>query len=141
MTDRREVETTAERRLRAGLEPDGEALDRVVRRALEAGRAEGPDRAGSGRNPRRSPLGRLRPRRILVPLAAGLTAVAALAALLLVGSPEPTEPPGPSASVTHRDGVLIVRRLDGGTSLLDARAGQPAASRGATMILKKGERP
>lgn len=138
MTDRREVETTAERRLRAGLEPDGEALDRVVQRALEAGRAEGPDRAGSGGTARRSPLGRLRPRRILVPL----VAVAALAALLLVGPPpERPEPPGPSASVTHRDGVLIVRRLDGGTSLLDARTGRPAAPRGTTIILRKGDRP
>lgn len=140
MTDRREVETTAERRLRTGLEPDGEVLDRVVRRAIEAGRVGGADRAGSGGTAR--PLRRLRPRRILVPLGAGLAAVAMLAALLLVGPPpEPTERPGPSASVTHRDGVLIVRRLDGGTSLLDARAGRPVAPRGTTIILKKGDRP
>lgn len=137
MTDRREAETRAELRLRGVLEPDEEALARVVRRAL------GADRAGSRRKARRVPIGRLR-RRVLVPLGAGLAVVAVLAALLLGGPrPKPAGPAGTaasSASVTHRDGVLIVRRLDGGTSLLDARAGRSAESRGMTIILK-GERP
>lgn len=144
MTDRREAETEAEVRLRGVLEPDEEALDRVVRRVLGAGRAEKPDRAGPKRKARRVPLGRLR-RRVLVPLAAGLAVVAVLAALLPGGShPTPAGLSGTvasSASVTHRDGVLIVHRLDGGTSLLDARAGRPAAPRGTTIILKKGDRP
>lgn len=179
MTDQREAETEAEVRLRGVLEPDEEALARVVRRALgrteaegldPADRTDGPEQAertGSkqrARRARRSPTGgrrgrwaRVRPRRLLVPLAGGLAGVAAVLAFLLaslggphdVSRPQPGQRPGSgsafvshstSASVTHRDGVLIVRRQDGGTSLLDARAGRSAEPRGMTIILK-GERP
>ncbi|MFP3939227.1 MAG: hypothetical protein ACLF0P_02875 [Thermoanaerobaculia bacterium] len=145
MTDRRDAERTAEVRLRGVLEPDEEALDRVVERALEgdgSGRRLWTGRAGSG------------PRRVLLPLGAGLLGTAAVVAVLFgpLSGPRPEPPelvtsgadPGPdpnSASLIHRDGVLIVRRLDGGTSLLDARGGRSAEPRGATIILTKGDGP
>ena len=146
MTDRRDAERTEEV-LRSVLEPDEEALQRVVRRALGAGR--------TGRQARAGRRGRPRPRRALVTLAGGLAGVAVMAAavpLLLaplggsrdVARPQPAQPsgsPSTSASITYRDGVLIVHRLDGGASILDARAAPSAEPRGTTIILKRGDRP
>jgi hypothetical protein len=124
MADRHETDGEVDRRLRRTLEPRAEQVDRVVGKALRSGEAGG------------------RRRRPLAVAAAVTAAVAALIVLglLLLPALRRTEPPVTVAasrySLTNRDGLVVVRRLDGGATFLQSGERRYPPPRGMMLIVQ-----
>jgi ferric-dicitrate binding protein FerR (iron transport regulator) len=116
-------------RLRRQLEPDPEAVERVVRRALAA--------EPEPRPPRRPAWRRW--------LAVGAMALLAGFLALWIGRPGPAGPrpgPGPSGqvSVTNQGAVLIVRRPGDRIALVHTGPAAPGAGP-SILVLTQGDTP
>lgn len=132
MAERYEPEAEPDRRLRASLEAPSGAAGRIVRNALATAPPE---------PPRRWPR--------LVASAAALAATAALVFLSLRGfdgrrrADAAREGPVAEArfAVTNRDGIVLVRSLDGGLSSLYGPVGRDPSPPGMRIIVLGENRP
>jgi hypothetical protein len=126
-------------RLRAALEPRPGRAERVARQALEL-RPGAADRLLRGifdwrpSFARRHPLRSLAGLALLIALGGWLTVLAVgLVSSREPGSLPPSEPAVARHSLSNRDGVIVVRRPDGGAALLHSR--EPRSERPPGMIL------
>lgn len=122
-----ESDGEVDRRLRAALEPGAGRVARVAEGALRAHEA--------------------RRRRSLAMAAAAVAATVValvLVAVLLLPADRPAAPPETSAgrySMYNRDGVLVVRSLDGGATFLRPGERSVEPPRGMMLIVRKETRP
>lgn len=146
MADPRERDDEVDPRLRAALEPRPGQAERVARVALER-RPGAVDRLlrrifeWQPSFARRHPLRSLTGLSVLIVL--GWFAVLAvwLVLSLLPGSPPPPEPAVARHSLSNRDGVLVVRRPDGGAVFLHSRERPTEPPRGMMLIVRGEIRP
>jgi hypothetical protein len=148
MADPRERDDDLDPRLRAALEPREGQAERVAREALEP-RPGAVDRllrrvfewrlSFARRHPLRSLFGLS----LAIALGGWLVAFAVLAVLELrtAGQPPRAETGAARYSLTNRDGVLVVRRPDGGAAFLHSRERPAEPPRGMMLIVRGDHRP
>lgn len=113
--DRNMADRNLDARLRQALEPSPEAVERVVRQALDGSR---------------------RPERLrLVPVAAVMAALVLAAALLFQVEPPRREP---AASIETVGDLLIVRPRDGRISIISGSREAGSSSSGTLMVTYGG---
>ncbi|HLE82925.1 MAG TPA: hypothetical protein VJG13_01180 [Thermoanaerobaculia bacterium] len=146
MADPRERDDLVDPRLRAALEPGAGQAERVAREALEP-RLGAFDRllrrvfewrpSFAGRHPLRSLSG------LSALVLGGWFAILAvwLVLSLLPGSPAPPEPALARHSLSNRNGVIVVRRPDGGAAFLHSRERPTELPRGMMLIVRGEIRP
>jgi hypothetical protein len=139
MADPRERDDELDPRLRAALEPRAGQAERVAREALEP-RPGAVDRLlrrifeWRPSFARRHPLRSLAGLALLLALGGWLTVLAVgLVSNSEPGSPAPPEPAVARHSLSNRDGVIVVRRPDGGAAFLHSP--EPRSERPPGMIL------
>lgn len=125
MVERYEPDGELDRRLRAALEPTPAQVSRVVAGAL-----------GAGEDRRRRPLA------VAAGVAAAAVALLVLALVLLPGlrtGPPPGAATASRYSLSNRDGLLVVRSLDGGATFF--RSGErPSEPPRGMMLIVRGDR-
>ena len=128
MVERFRPEDAVDRRLRGALEPPAGLAARVARNALGARAARG---------------GHRRPVTVAL-TAAALALLVVVAALLLPvlrsGSPPEGDLAASRHSLSNRDGILVVRRPDGGATFLAPGARIAEPPRGMMLIVRKETR-
>jgi hypothetical protein len=147
MADPRERDDLVDPRLRAALEPGAGQAERVAREALQQ-RPGAFDRLLRRVFEWRPSFARRHPLRSLSGLALLITlggwgAVLAiwLVLSLLPGSPAPPEAALARHSLSNRNGVIVVRRPDGGAAFLHSRERPTEPPRGMMLIVRGEIRP
>jgi len=122
-----------ERVARAALEPEPRALDRLLRGVFD------PPLSLARRHPLRSLFGLS----LAIALGGWLAVFAVLAVLELrpAGRPPRAEIEAARYSLTNRNGVLVVRRPDGGAAFLHSQELTDDGPRGMLLIVRGEDRP